>query len=79
VYAVDKDPQRLKIAESFGMIPVDVSKHKHPVDYILSIEPHGLDRGTEASGFRSTNSTTHKTLRAVELEGDSLDTASAVI
>jgi threonine dehydrogenase-like Zn-dependent dehydrogenase len=28
VYAVDKDPRRLKIAESFGMIPAVASKVK---------------------------------------------------
>lgn len=79
VYAVDKDPQRLQIAESYGMIPVDVSKHSDPADYILSIEPHGLDKGIEASGFRSTNSVKHKTMRSLGLEGDSSDTVSAVI
>jgi len=78
VYAVDKDPQRLKIAESFGMIPVDASKVK-PDEYILSVEPHGLDRGIEASGFRSTDSAKHKIMRATNLEGDSADTVSEVI
>lgn len=78
VYAVDKDPQRLKIAESFGMIPVDASKVK-PDEYILSVEPHGLDRGIEASGFRSTDSATHRIMRATGLEGDSTDTVSEVI
>lgn len=78
VYAVDKDPQRLKIAESFGMIPVDASKVK-PDEYILSVEPRGLDRGIEASGFRSTDSATHKIMRATGLEGDSTDTVSEVI
>lgn len=61
------------------MIPVDVSKHKDPADYILSIEPHGLDRGIEASGFGSTDSTLHSTMRAVGLEGDSADTVSEAI
>ncbi|KAI2734477.1 hypothetical protein DTO013E5_9152 [Penicillium roqueforti] len=78
VYAVDKDPQRLKIAESFGMIPVDASKVT-PDEYILSVEPCGLDRGIEASGFRSTDSATHKIMRATGLEGDSTDTVSEVI
>ncbi|KAL6242970.1 hypothetical protein RBB50_010070 [Rhinocladiella similis] len=78
VYAVDKDPQRLKIAESFGMIPVDASKVK-PDEYILSVEPRGLDRGIEASGFRSTDSAMHKIMRATGLEGDSTDTVSEVI
>lgn len=78
VYAIDKDPQRLKIAESFGMIPVDASKVK-PDDYILSVEPQGLDRGIEAAGFRSTDSATHKIMRATGIEGDSTDTVSEVI
>lgn len=45
-------------------------------EYILSVEPHGLDRSIEASGFRSTDSVTHKVLRATGLEGDSADTVS---
>jgi len=79
VYAVDKDEHRLKIAKSFGMIPVNVKEHDSPADYILSVEPHGLDRGIEASGFRSTNSVAHSTMRALGVEGDSSDTAAAVI
>lgn len=79
VYALDKDPHRLALAKSFGMIPVDVSKHSDPADYILSIEPHGLDRGIEASGFRSTDSKLHSTMRTVGLEGDSADTISEAI
>lgn len=78
VYAIDRDPQRLKIAESHGMIPVDVTKVK-PDEYILSVEPHGLDRGIEASGFRATDSAKHKIMRATGLEGDSSDTVSEVI
>ncbi|KIW11001.1 hypothetical protein PV08_10300 [Exophiala spinifera] len=79
VYAVDKDARRLEIAKSYGMIPVNVNEHSNPADYILSVEPHGLDRGIEASGFRSTNSAAHATMRALGVEGDSSDTASAVI
>jgi threonine dehydrogenase-like Zn-dependent dehydrogenase len=79
VYAVDKDPQRLEIAASFGMIPVSVDEHPDPADYILSLEPRGLDRGIEASGFRSTNSVAHATMRSLGLEGDSSDTVSAAI
>ncbi|PVH94803.1 S-glutathione dehydrogenase [Periconia macrospinosa] len=79
VYAVDKDEHRLNIAKSFGMIPVNVKEHDSPADYILSVEPHGLDRGIEASGFRSTNSVAHSTMRALGVEGDSSDTAAAVI
>ncbi|KAH7089283.1 S-glutathione dehydrogenase [Paraphoma chrysanthemicola] len=79
VYAIDKDVKRLAIAKSYGMIPVDVNEHSNPADYILSIEPHGLDRGIEASGFRSTNSVKHATMRALGMERDSSDTVSAVI
>jgi threonine dehydrogenase-like Zn-dependent dehydrogenase len=79
VYAVDKDAHRLEIAKSFGMIPVNVNEHSDPAYYILAVEPHGLDRGIEASGFRCTNSVTHSTMRAVGMEGDSSDTVSAVI
>ncbi|KAI7448736.1 alcohol dehydrogenase GroES-like domain-containing protein [Hortaea werneckii] len=78
VYAIDKDPHRLKIAESHGMIAVDASKVKAD-DYILSLEPHGLDRAIEASGFRSTDSAAHKAMRATGLEGDSADTVAEVI
>ncbi|KAK5065229.1 hypothetical protein LTR84_001067 [Exophiala bonariae] len=79
VYAIDKDPQRLALAEKYGSIPVDVSAHKNVADYILGIESHGLDRGIEASGFRSTNSVAHKVMRGIFIEGDSSDTVSAII
>jgi threonine dehydrogenase-like Zn-dependent dehydrogenase len=79
VYAVDKDAHRLSIAESFGMIPVNVNEHRDLAKYILSCEPHGLDRGIEASGFRSTNSIAHATMKSLGIEGDSSDTVSAVI
>ena len=79
VYAFDKDEKRLNIAKSLGMIPINVSEHRNPADYLLSIEPHGLDRGIEASGFRSTNSVVHATMRALAIEGDSSDTVSEVI
>ncbi|RBR12022.1 hypothetical protein FVER53590_04361 [Fusarium verticillioides] len=79
VYAIDKDEHRFDIAKSMGMISINVKDHSDPADYILSIEPHGLDRGIEASGFRSTNSTAHATMRALGVEGDSSDTVSAAI
>lgn len=79
VYGIDKDEQRLAIAKSFGVIPINVSDHKDVADYILSQEPRGLDRGIEASGFRSTSSVSHTVMRALMLEGDSGDTISAVI
>jgi threonine dehydrogenase-like Zn-dependent dehydrogenase len=79
VYAMDKDPHRLKIAEGFGMIPIDVSVHPNVADYLLLIQPHGLDCGIEASGFRSTNTPKHAAMRSIGLERDSGDTVYAVI
>lgn len=79
VYVIDKDARRLAIAKSFRIIPIHVSLHEDPAEYILAIEPHGLDRGIEASGFRSTNSAEHKAMRMDSLEGDSSDTVSVVI
>lgn len=79
VYAVDKDEHRLKLAKSYGMIPVNIKEHPNPAEYILSVEPHGVDRGIEASGFRSTNSVAHSAMRAIGLEGDASDTVSEVI
>ncbi|KAM0234625.1 hypothetical protein ACHAP5_010019 [Fusarium lateritium] len=79
VYAIDKDANRLDMAKSYGMIPINVNDHPAPADYILSLEPHGLDRGIEASGFRSTNSTAHAAMRALGVEGDSSDTVSSAI
>lgn len=79
VYAVDKDPHRLKIAQDYGMIPIDINEYPDPAGYILSVEPQGLDRGIEASGFRSTNSLAHATMRKLGIEGDSSDTVTAVI
>lgn len=78
VYAIDRDQQRLEIAKAHGMIPVDASKVK-PDEYILSLEPHSLDRSIEASGFRATSSVKHKVMRAAMLEGDSSDTVSEAI
>ena len=79
VYTVDKDPQRLALAKKFGMIPVDANQHSNVADYILSVEPMGLDGGIEAGGFRSTSSVVHSTIRALYLESDSGNTVSEVI
>ncbi|KAL8722339.1 MAG: hypothetical protein Q9181_007510, partial [Wetmoreana brouardii] len=79
VYAVDPDPRRLEIAESFGCIGVNVREHPDVSDYILRQEPHGLDKGIEASGFRSAQSWIQTTMRAIGAEGDQSDTVSHVI
>ncbi|KAJ5623857.1 Branched-chain amino acid aminotransferase II [Penicillium lagena] len=54
VSTVGKDVQRLRIPEDFGMTPMDVITHPDVGDYLLSIQPHGLQRSIEASWFRST-------------------------
>lgn len=79
VYAVDKDPHRLKIAEEFGMIPVNAAKYPEVADYILLIQPNGLDRSIEASGFRSTNKPHHEVMRKLGLERDSGDTVTDML
>jgi threonine dehydrogenase-like Zn-dependent dehydrogenase len=79
VYAIDKDPHRLALAEKYGSIPLDVSDHISIADLVLQMEPHGIDRAIEASGFRSTNSIKHKIMRGIFAEGDSSDTVSAII
>ncbi|KAE9377498.1 S-glutathione dehydrogenase [Stipitochalara longipes BDJ] len=79
VYGIDKDPERLALAEKYGSVPVNVSAHKDVADFILEFEPHGLDRAVEASGFRSTSSISHTIMRGVFAEGDSGDTVSAMI
>lgn len=79
IYAMDKDPQRLQIAEEFGMTTVNVEQHPDVGQYLLDIEPNGLDRAIEASGFRSTSKAPHAAMRVIGLERDSSDTVSAII
>lgn len=78
IFAIDKDQARLEIANSFGMIPVDVVAFPNVSDYILSIQPGGLDCGIEASGFRSVNTPKHAAMRYMKAESDSGDTIHAV-
>lgn len=79
IYAMDKDPQRLQIAEEFGMTTVNVDAHPDVGPYLLSIEPSGLDRAIEASGFRSTQKVAHAATRIIGLERESSDTVAAII
>lgn len=79
IYAMDKDPQRLRIAEEFAMIPVNVEAHPDVGEYLLDIEPNGLDRAIEASGFRSTKKAPHAALQAIGLERETSDTMAAII
>ncbi|KAJ5385850.1 Formaldehyde dehydrogenase [Penicillium cosmopolitanum] len=79
VYGMDRDPQRLKQAEDFGMIPINIKEHPDVGDYILSIQPQGLDRAIEASGFRSPTKSPHTALRTMGLQRDSSDTVGSII
>lgn len=79
IYAMDKDPQRLRLAEEVGMTAVNVNAHPDVGDYLLSIQPHGLDRAIEASGFRSTTKAPHAAMRAIGLERDSSDTMATIV
>ena len=77
--SIDKDPYRLALAEKYGATLIDVSKHRNVADYVLQIESMGLDRGVEASGFRSTNTAIDTAMRALMREGDTGDTVSEII
>jgi threonine dehydrogenase-like Zn-dependent dehydrogenase len=54
VYSVDRVPQRLAKAESLGAIPIDFSKGD-PAAQILKLEPNGVDRSCDCSGWESVN------------------------
>jgi threonine dehydrogenase-like Zn-dependent dehydrogenase len=79
VYAMDRDSQRLRLAENFGMTPVDGSLHQEVGEYLLSIQEEGVDRAIEASGFRSVQKPLHAAMRAIGLERDSGDTLEDII
>lgn len=79
VYGMDRDPQRLRQAEDFGMVPVNIREHEDVGDYILSIQPQGLDRAIEASGFRSPTKTPRTGMRASVLERESSQTIGDII
>lgn len=79
IFAMDKDSQRLQIAGEFGMVPVNLEAHPDVGQYLLDIEPNGLDRAIEASGFRSTQKASHAAMRAIGLERESSDTVAAII
>jgi len=53
VYIVDRHPDRLKLAESIGVIPIDDSKDD-PVEAVMELT-HGLgaDRGCECVGWQA--------------------------
>ncbi|KAF6806773.1 alcohol dehydrogenase GroES-like domain-containing protein [Colletotrichum sojae] len=79
VYAMDHDIRRLQLAKVAGMVPVNVADKNDVAGHILSVEALGLDRGIEASGFRSAQSLAHKGMRALKVETDSCETVSDCI
>ncbi|CAD6448083.1 55c085f1-e81c-43ad-b674-7f1ee1a4210d [Sclerotinia trifoliorum] len=52
VYSVDHVPERLKIAESIGAIPINFN-NSDPVEQILRCEPQGVRRSLDCIGFEA--------------------------
>jgi glutathione-independent formaldehyde dehydrogenase len=53
VFVVDKETDRLALAEKFGATPVDFSAHD-PVEQLMDATGgHGVDRGVEAVGYQA--------------------------
>ncbi|KAJ8070382.1 hypothetical protein OCU04_000760 [Sclerotinia nivalis] len=52
VYSVDHVPERLKIAESIGAIPINFN-NSDPVEQILRYEPQGVRRSIDCIGFEA--------------------------
>lgn len=53
VYAIDLISSKLKIAESFGAIPLDASR-QNPVEFLTGLPKGGVDRTFEAVGMQET-------------------------
>lgn len=79
VHSMDKDPQRLGLAETFGMIPVDTRAHLDVAEYILSDQDQGLDRSIELGGFSSTQKAQHASMRATGRERGNGDTSTPIL
>ncbi|RJE23291.1 Alcohol dehydrogenase GroES-like domain protein [Aspergillus sclerotialis] len=54
VYSVDYVPERLRLAESIGSIPINF-RDADPVDQILKHEPNGVARSVDAVGYEQVN------------------------
>ena len=53
VMVVDRHPDRLRLAESIGAVPIDDSKGS-PVDQVLQLtNGRGADRGCECVGYQA--------------------------
>ncbi|KAJ5787646.1 Branched-chain amino acid aminotransferase II [Penicillium paradoxum] len=78
VYAMDRDPQRLRIAEGFGMTSVDMGARSDVGEYILSIQDQGLDRSIETGGVWNLREPQHA-CSPIGLEGKCEDALAAII
>lgn len=54
VYSVDYVPERLRLAESIGAVPINF-EDADPVDQILALEPSGVARSLDCVGFEQVN------------------------
>jgi threonine dehydrogenase-like Zn-dependent dehydrogenase len=50
IYAVDFVPERLRLAESLGAVPINF-QDADPVEQILALEPNGVARSVDAVGY----------------------------
>ncbi|RYO96018.1 hypothetical protein DL764_007555 [Monosporascus ibericus] len=55
VYSVDYVPERLRLAESLGAVPINF-READPVEQILAREPNGVARSVDAVGYEQFNS-----------------------
>ena len=54
VYSVDYVPERLRLAESIGAVPINF-RDADPVEQILALEPNGVARSVDCVGFEQVN------------------------
>ena len=54
VYSVDYVPERLRLAESIGAVPINF-RDADPVDQIMAQEPNGVARSVDCVGFEQVN------------------------
>lgn len=54
VYSVDYVPERLRLAESIGAVPINF-RDADPVDQIMALEPNGVARSVDCVGFEQVN------------------------
>jgi threonine dehydrogenase-like Zn-dependent dehydrogenase len=54
VYSVDYVPERLRLAETIGAIPINF-RDADPVEQIRALEPNGVARSVDAVGYEQVN------------------------